>query len=133
MHLAALVGVRIRELRVRAGLRQSELADSAGVHRTHVGAIERGERSCTLDVIERIARALQVPPAELLRVEAEADEGPSESLARIVTALATDVDEGEMRRFEELARAFFRAAPRRAARPNCKGAAARPSRSGHSG
>ncbi|MGE5224520.1 MAG: helix-turn-helix domain-containing protein [Omnitrophica WOR_2 bacterium] len=40
-----LLGVRIRFLRVRAGISQEELGHLSGLHRTYVGAIERGERN----------------------------------------------------------------------------------------
>ncbi|MEA5666201.1 helix-turn-helix transcriptional regulator, partial [Stenotrophomonas sp. MH1] len=45
---------------------QEELAEAAGVHRTYVGMIERGEKNVTIYNIERIAIALDVPPGSLL-------------------------------------------------------------------
>jgi transcriptional regulator with XRE-family HTH domain len=48
------------------GLSQEELAGRAGIHRTYIGGIERGERNPTLTMIHRLARALNVPPARLL-------------------------------------------------------------------
>jgi len=41
------------------------LADHAGLHRTYVGSIERGERNVSLDNIYRLAKALRVPVREL--------------------------------------------------------------------
>ena len=61
-----LVGKRIRELRLKKGISQEALADEAGVHRTYMGSVERGERNISLENIVRIARALQVVPSELL-------------------------------------------------------------------
>ena len=43
------------------GWTQEHLADMAGLHRTHISAIERGQCSVTLDNIERLAIALKVP------------------------------------------------------------------------
>ncbi len=60
------VGERVRQLRKEAGLSQEELADIAGLHRTYIGAIERGERNISLINIVQLARALRVKPAELL-------------------------------------------------------------------
>lgn len=60
------LGERIRSLRKEANLSQEELADTAGLHRTYIGAIERGERNISLINIVQIARALRVKPASLL-------------------------------------------------------------------
>ena len=60
------VGAKIRDLRRRAGFSQEELAERAGLHRTYIGGIERGERNAGLLNFVRIARALGVRPAELL-------------------------------------------------------------------
>lgn len=58
-------GERIRELRKRAGLSQEELAAKAGLHRTYVGGVERGERNVSLVNILRLASALGVPAGDL--------------------------------------------------------------------
>ena len=62
-----LVGMRIRELRWAKGISQEALADEAGVHRTYMGSVERGERNISLENIVRIAKALRVRPHELLK------------------------------------------------------------------
>jgi transcriptional regulator with XRE-family HTH domain len=59
------IGAHIRELRHQTGISQEELADRAGLHRTYIGAIERGERNVGLINLFRIARALKVKLAEL--------------------------------------------------------------------
>lgn len=61
-----LLGRRIREFRQQAGRSQEALADLAGLHRTYIGAVERGERNVSLDNIVKIAAALRVRPADLL-------------------------------------------------------------------
>lgn len=53
-------GQRIRELRHALGLSQEELAERAGVHRTYVGMIERGEKNITLKSLAKIAKALGI-------------------------------------------------------------------------
>jgi transcriptional regulator with XRE-family HTH domain len=58
-------GERVRKLRQSQGLSQEELAFKAGVHRTYLGGIERGERNPSLNNIASIARALDVPLSEL--------------------------------------------------------------------
>ena len=62
-----LVGKCIRELRLNKGVSQEALADEAGVHRTYMGSVERGERNISLDNIVKIARALKVAPSVLLQ------------------------------------------------------------------
>lgn len=62
------LAVQIRAIRKGAALSQEALADLAGLHRTYVGDIERGERNVSIDNIERIARALQVDIVDLLAI-----------------------------------------------------------------
>jgi transcriptional regulator with XRE-family HTH domain len=58
-------GDRVRELRASTGLSQEALADVAGLHRTYVGSVERGERNISLDNIYALAAALGVPASSL--------------------------------------------------------------------
>ena len=59
-------GARLREVRHDIGVSQEKLAELAGLHRTYVSSIERGERNVSLMNIERLARALDVTMAELM-------------------------------------------------------------------
>lgn len=56
----------LRAKRKAAGISQEELADMAGLHRTYVGGIERGERNVSIDNIEKLAQALGADVADLL-------------------------------------------------------------------
>lgn len=58
-------GQRIRELRKERGWNQQELAFRAGLDRTYVGIIERGEKSVTLRTIRKLSLALEVPFAKI--------------------------------------------------------------------
>ena len=60
-------GDRVRELRQKEGLSQEELAFRAGIHRTYIGGIERGERNPGLKNIARLSKALGISLAELFR------------------------------------------------------------------
>jgi transcriptional regulator with XRE-family HTH domain len=62
-----LFATNLRREREGQGLSQEALADLAGLHRTYVGSVERGERNISIDNIERLARALELDPADLLR------------------------------------------------------------------
>jgi transcriptional regulator with XRE-family HTH domain len=64
--LAAEFGRRLRRFREDAGLSQEQLAHLAGVHRTYVGHVERGETTPTLYSIVRLANALSIKAGELV-------------------------------------------------------------------
>ena len=53
------------------GLSQEDLAELANLHRTYVGSVERAERNVSIDNIERLATALGVSPALLLKGDAK--------------------------------------------------------------
>lgn len=59
------LGDRIRFLRKKLNLSQEELAFDAGLDRTYVGGIERGERNPSILNIEKIANILKVPIKDL--------------------------------------------------------------------
>lgn len=61
----SLFGKRVRLLRKQAGLSQEGLAEAAGLHRTYVSSVERGQRNVGLDNIVRLARVLEVEPRSL--------------------------------------------------------------------
>lgn len=58
-------GNAVREQRKRKGYSQEELSFLAGLHRTYIGMIERGEKNITLVNIEKIAKALNVKIKDL--------------------------------------------------------------------
>ncbi|WP_282946341.1 helix-turn-helix domain-containing protein [Cellulomonas endometrii] len=64
--LQRVVGRNIRRIRNGRGLSQEALADDIDVHRTFLGAVERGERNLTLRTVERLAQRLGVPTRELV-------------------------------------------------------------------
>lgn len=51
---------KLKEFRSSKGLSQEELAEIAGLHRTYVGSVERGERNISIDNMERLANALEI-------------------------------------------------------------------------
>jgi transcriptional regulator with XRE-family HTH domain len=71
----AQLGARIRELRLRKGLSQEELAHASGLDRTYISSCERGKRNASLLTLYRIAAALRVEPAELLRTSGKDEDG----------------------------------------------------------
>ena len=51
----------VRACRGRLGISQEELAGRAGLHRTYVSDIERGARNLSLESIDKLAKALEIP------------------------------------------------------------------------
>ncbi|MGN6236597.1 helix-turn-helix domain-containing protein [Dyella sp.] len=60
-------GERVRAIRKMNGLSQEELGNAARLDRTYIGSVERGERNVSLVNIHRIAKALGVEMAELVK------------------------------------------------------------------
>ena len=60
------LGKRIREERLRLNLTQAQLAEAIDISNTYMGAIERGERSLTLDTLVRLVNRLGVTVDYLL-------------------------------------------------------------------
>jgi transcriptional regulator with XRE-family HTH domain len=52
-------------MRLARGLSQERLAELAGLHRTYISSLERGQRNVSLDNIHALADALAVRPADL--------------------------------------------------------------------
>jgi transcriptional regulator with XRE-family HTH domain len=77
------IGARIRDARQRQRLSQGELADRAEINRTYLSQLENGRSSPTLEVLERIARALGVETAELIS-EAQAAREPEPQYETVV-------------------------------------------------
>ena len=63
---ARAFGAAVRAARTEQGVAQETLAHLAGIERSHMGKIERGEHMPTLVLILRIARALEQSAAELM-------------------------------------------------------------------
>jgi transcriptional regulator with XRE-family HTH domain len=66
MDLLGRFAANVRRLRAKKSLSQKALADKVGISVSYVSMLERGQRSPPLETIEKMARALGVPPATLL-------------------------------------------------------------------
>ncbi len=62
-----LLGLRIRELRRRAGLTQEQLAELLGIDQKHMSRIELGKSYPSLDRLERIANTVNIPLSDLFK------------------------------------------------------------------
>lgn len=61
------LGEKIRKLRKQKGISQEALADEAGIERSYMGAIERGERNPSYDKLISIAKALNISLSVLVK------------------------------------------------------------------
>lgn len=59
--LTTWLGSRIKYFRKLGGLTQEQLAESCGLHRTYIGACERGEKNITIINLAVICQQLEVP------------------------------------------------------------------------
>ena len=64
--LRVLFARNLRRVRQARSLSQEKLADLAGLHRTYVGSVERGETNISIDNIEKLASALGIDAATLV-------------------------------------------------------------------
>jgi transcriptional regulator with XRE-family HTH domain len=55
------LGRTVRELRIERRLSQEELGFRAGLHRTYVGGVERGERNAGWENVVKLCSGLDVP------------------------------------------------------------------------
>jgi hypothetical protein len=65
MPLSALTGTKLRDRRMAAGLRQSDVAVRAGISASYLNLIEHNRRKVTPEVMERLAEALGIDRAAL--------------------------------------------------------------------
>jgi transcriptional regulator with XRE-family HTH domain len=63
---AERIGRNVFIARRRAGFSQEELGALAGLHRTEVGMVEKGERLPRVDTLLKLAASLAVPVGELV-------------------------------------------------------------------
>ena len=62
-----IFGLRIRELRKKSKLTQSELAERIGLSTNFIGMVERGERNTSVDKIFKLSRAFNLSLAEFFK------------------------------------------------------------------
>lgn len=65
VELLKAFGTVVRERRIQLKFSQEELAHQAGLHRTYIGMIERGEKNITLENIHKISTALKTSISDL--------------------------------------------------------------------
>jgi transcriptional regulator with XRE-family HTH domain len=61
------VAVRVKRIREQRGMTQEQLAEKAGISRTYLARLETARHDPTLSMLEKIAKALRVDVAKLLK------------------------------------------------------------------
>lgn len=85
--IAELIGQRIRQYRTAKGISQEELSLRSNLHASHLGQIERGEKSATLDSIEKIVNALEITFEDLFNFKSVPSNIDEPSIERITSYL----------------------------------------------
>lgn len=66
MDIINVFGTNLRKYRTNLGLSQEKFAELCGLHRTYISDIERYQRNVSLEVVQKIADALQIESYKLL-------------------------------------------------------------------
>lgn len=69
--LSRALGEVVREQRRAQGLSQENFGELAGIHRTYVGMVERGEKNITLTNLVKVSQALGLTASALLQLAEE--------------------------------------------------------------
>ncbi|HTY60272.1 MAG TPA: helix-turn-helix domain-containing protein, partial [Bacteroidota bacterium] len=89
------LGSALKRRRLALGLSQEELANRAGLHRTYITDVERGSRNPSLETIQKLARALEVPLSDVfLQIESGTGAPGSPAEGDAVEILIVDDDRG---------------------------------------
>jgi ribosome-binding protein aMBF1 (putative translation factor) len=67
MNIRDILATNVRKLREAREWSQEELADRAGVDRTYISSIERRKYAVSIEIVDRLARALDMEAADLLK------------------------------------------------------------------
>jgi len=89
-----LIGARIKVLRKQAGLTQEELAEQVGLDSRHLSRLEVGQHFPSLDSLERIAGALNVPLVEFFQFP---DADSTAAMRDYLTKFAEQSNESQLR------------------------------------
>jgi transcriptional regulator with XRE-family HTH domain len=65
MNIQQELGAHVRHFREKKGWSQDKLSEISGLHRTYISGIERGVRNPTIEIVHKIAVALNVTAGQL--------------------------------------------------------------------
>lgn len=67
MNIQEIFGLNVKKIREHKAWSQELLSEKSLLHRTYISGIERGVRNPTIEIVDRVANALNVPIAELFK------------------------------------------------------------------
>lgn len=85
--ISLIIGKRIREYRNAKGISQEELSLRSNMNTSHLGQIERGEKSPTLDTIEKLVNSLGITFEDLFSLKLVSSSNEEPSIERIISYL----------------------------------------------
>lgn len=65
--IISIIASNIKKYRLEKGLSQEALADKAGLHRTYISLLERKKKNVSIKILEKIANALEISIASLIK------------------------------------------------------------------
>ena len=68
MNIREILAANLKRYRRERGVSQEELAHLAEIDRTYISSLERCQYAASIEVVDRLAKALGVETAELLRI-----------------------------------------------------------------
>ena len=102
MDIKRAVGRRIKIVRQRSGLTQDQLAEQVGLSPKYISGIERGVENPTMDILIRLAKALEVEPYDLfLFGESEENE---KGLRKGIERMVREADRGKLQLYFDVMR-----------------------------
>lgn len=66
MNIQSKIGKRLREIREERGMTQTDVAKAAGIHPNYYARLERDEENVSMEVFEKILKALKAKSSEIL-------------------------------------------------------------------
>lgn len=95
------LGRRIRQLRLQRGYTQESFEEVSGVHPQYLSALERGTKNVTLEVLERVAKGLNIELYILFLFEAEIDRPTKKNIEKFISHL-TERQIGQLMRIMQI-------------------------------
>ncbi len=62
------IGKKLKEIRLKVGLRQIDIAEKAGINVNYYACIERGEENPTVEILRKITKALNLKSFDIVSV-----------------------------------------------------------------